>query len=114
MVEYIGGAPLQCVIRVTKGCDRTFVLRRKDIDDNPVDWDAEVYVDVAVNPKAAATRVEAVVDGSDATVTLEETLCDSVKNTTEWRALMSVPSGLTTLETPVAVGTFERHDGTAT
>lgn len=109
-MAYIGQVPDQFVIPVTKGADRVFSFRRREPGTgNPVDWDADVFVDVEL-VRDSPTRVTATVVADLATVRLDSTVCDQVRNSTRWRALMS-ESDSPSLETPIAVGKFERHDG---
>jgi len=45
-----------------------------------------------------------------ATIRMESSLLDTVKNGTTWRVIMSQP-GTPRYESAVMVGTFERNDG---
>lgn len=110
MPEYLGGPgdpPVRRVIPVTKGADRRYTLRRRNTGGDPVDWDADVYVNVGLDP---VVKVDADVTGADAVIDLESSLCDQVKSSTTWQAIASFP-GTPTNEVPIAVGTFERWDG---
>lgn len=109
MVDYIGDELPPKVIRVTKGADRRFTIRRLDVDDNPVDWDADVYLSIDID-KASPTRVDAEVTANLAVVRIEQTVCNQVKDSTTWQAIMS-EAGVPTLETPLMVGFFDRQDG---
>lgn len=104
--NYLGKPPKSWVIPVTRDCDRVFTMRRKDAAGDPVDWDADVYIDIDID-KSSPTRVEAAVVDNEASFVLQSTVCDLVKNTTKWRVAMSRDG----IETPLAIGTFERHDG---
>jgi hypothetical protein len=109
MTDYIGDELTPTVMRVSKGADRKFTLRRHDTDDAPVDWDADIYISIDVD-KAAPTRVDAVVTGETADLQIEAEVLDLVKNSTTWQVIMS-QAGTPTLETPLLVGTFDRQDG---
>lgn len=106
-MTYIGQPPIERVIPVTRGCDRRFTVQRTQ-DDEPTAFDAgsEVYMWVDID-KAAPTRVDAVVDGTDALFALESELLDQVRNTTRFRIVLDVD----TFEIPLVIGRFERHDG---
>ncbi len=106
MGNYLVKPPKQFVISVTLGCDRSFSLRKRNSLGQLVNWAAQVYIDIDIN-KASPTRVSAVIDGGLATFTIQSTVVDLVKSGTKWRIVMTA-SGV---ETPLAVGTFERHDG---
>lgn len=110
MADYIAAKLPNRVLPVVKGTDRQFSIRRRDPDTgDPVDWDADVFVDIDIN-KTNPTRVEATVVDDLATVRIESTVCDQVKTGTTWRAVMSA-SGEPSLETAILVGMFERNDG---
>lgn len=112
MADYINPKIPSRVIVVTKDCDRTLTVRRRDkVTGEPVDWDAgaEVFIDVDVS-RASKVRVNAGVDGSLATMRMESTLLNSVKNGATWRVILSQP-GDPRYETPIMVGVFERNDG---
>jgi hypothetical protein len=105
-INYLGKPPKKWIIPVTLGCDRSFTVRKRDALGQLVNWNAQVYIDISIN-KASPTRVFAVVDGGLATFTIQSTVCDLTKQGTQWRIVMAVNG----FETPLAVGTFERHDG---
>lgn len=105
--NFLGRPPKSWIIPATKGCDRAFTVRRKDSAGEPVDWDAEVYIVIDID-KDEPTTVQADVSGSIASFLIDSETCDSVKNATRWRIIMSDDNGL---ETPLAVGRFERYDG---
>lgn len=114
MTGYIG-APLNATakkIAITKGADRVFSLRRREptSPNAPMDWNAEVWIDIVLDAKTTPTRVAATVAGSLATIRIESTVADQLKTNMKWRVIMS-EEGDPTLETPVMVGTFERNDG---
>lgn len=109
MTDFIGDALPPKRIRVTRGADRKFTLRRTNPDGDPIDWNAQVYLNVRVG-SGAPTRVDAVVVDELAVVRLESTLLDTVDDRTQWQAIMS-EAGTPTLETPLMVGTFLRQDG---
>lgn len=109
MTDYIGDELPPKVIRVTKGADRMFTIRRRDVDNNPVDWDAAVYLSIDID-KNAPTQIPAVVTNELAVVRIEQTVVAQVTNRTTWQAIMS-EAGAPTLETPLMVGTFLRQDG---
>lgn len=107
MTVYIGDELTPTVMRVTKGADRKFTLRRHDTADNPVDWDADIYIIVGTDPPQ---RVDATVTAEIADIQIESEILDEVTNRTQWQIVMSQP-GSPTLETPLMVGTFKRQDG---
>lgn len=107
-MTYIGTPPTAYVIPVTRGTDRTFTLRRRDSEGEPVNWAADIYIDIDID-KLDPERVEAVVTDDEAVLRIESTVLDLVKNSTKWRIVRSV-DGEPTFETAIAVGTFERHD----
>lgn len=106
MTNYIGAPPATKKIPVTKGCDFSFTIQRIDADGNPINFDSgtTVYLWVDLDP---AVKVDAVVSGSTAAVTIPDAVCDQVKNTTRWRAVLDKGD----LEIPLLVGRFERNDG---
>jgi len=108
MTDYICAPPLERVIPVTRGCDRSFTIQRLNSAGTAVNFDAgsSVYMWVDVD-RAAPTKVDAVVSGSNAAFTLDYALCDVVKTNTRWRIVLKVG----TSEFPLLVGKFERHDG---
>jgi hypothetical protein len=109
VTDYIAAKLPNRVIPVVKGTDRQFSIRRRDpATGNPVNWNANVFVDIDIN-KSSPTRVAATVLNDLATVRIESTVCDQVKTGTAWRAVMS--AGNPSLETALLVGTFERNDG---
>jgi hypothetical protein len=107
MTDYIGDDLPPTVMRVTKGADRKFTLRRHDVSDNPVDWDADIYINIDLDPPQ---RVDADVTDETAVIQIESTVLDLVTKRTQWQVIMS-QAGAPTLETPLMVGTFERQDG---
>lgn len=112
MPEYINPKLPNRVIVVTKECDRTLAIRRRDpVTHVEVDWgvDVEVYIKIDID-KAAPTRVSGVVDGALATIRMESSVLDLVRNGTTWRVIMSQPS-TPRYESAVMVGIFERNDG---
>lgn len=108
MTDYIGAPPAVKVIPVTRGCDTSFTIQRVDANADPVNFAAgtQVYVWVDID-KTAPTKVNAVVSGATASITISDAVCDQVKTGTRWRAVLDVDA----LETPLLVGKFERHDG---
>jgi hypothetical protein len=112
MAEYLNERLPQRVIVVTKECDRTISIRRRDpVTGDPVDWgvDVDVYIKLDID-RNSSTRVSGVIDGSLATIRMESTILDNVKNGTTWRVIMSQP-GVPRYESAVMVGVFERNDG---
>ena len=107
MTDYIGDKLTPKIIRVTKGADRTFTIRRRDADGNPVDWDADVYLNIDLD---TPQRVDATVTNELAVVRIEQSVADQVTNVTTWQAVMS-EAGSPTTETPLMVGKFLRQDG---
>ncbi len=110
MTGYIGLPPQSRIIPGTKGTDVSFTLRRRDSDGNPVDWDAEVFVNVDL--KDGPQRVECAVTGADAVVRIESEVTNLIRTGTTWQAVVSIP-GTPSLEKPLCVGSFERFDGKA-
>jgi hypothetical protein len=112
MPEYVNPKLPNRVIVVTRECDRVLQIRRRDPDTGtPLDWgaDVEVYIKIDID-RSSSERVSGTVSGSLATIRMESSTIDSVKNGTTWRVIMSEP-GTPRLETAVMVGTFERNDG---
>jgi hypothetical protein len=112
VAEYLNAKLPQRVIAITKECDRTLSIRRRDpVSGVPVDWgvDVEVYIKIDID-SSAPTRVSGVVDGSLATIRMESTILDTVRKGTTWRVIMSQP-GVPRHESAVMVGIFERNDG---
>lgn len=112
MAEYVNPKLPNRVIVVTKECDRTVAIRRRDpVTHVPVDWgeDVEVYIRIDID-RNSPTRVSGEVSGSLASIRMESTVLDQVRNGTTWRVIMSQP-GVPRYETPVMVGVFERNDG---
>lgn len=108
MTDFIGDELSPKRIRVTRGADRKFSLRRTDTNGDPIGWDAQVYINVWVDK--TPTKVFATVTDELAAVRLESTLLDQVTDRTQWQIIMS-EAGTPTLETPLLVGTFLRQDG---
>ena len=108
MPDYIGELLPTRIIRVTKGADRSFTITRRDDDGDPADWNAALYIDIDID-KTAPMRVPATVVGETATIRIESTICDQVRNGTSWRVIMS-QAGSPTFETALMIGTFERND----
>lgn len=108
MTDYIGQPPAEKLIPVTRGCDRSFTIQRTDAQGQPLNFDAgnTVYLWIDIN-KAAPTKVDAVISGANAAITISDTICDQVKTGTRWRAVLDQGA----LEIPLLVGRFERHDG---
>lgn len=112
MAEYVNAKLPNRVIAVTKECDRLITIRRRDpVTADPVDWgvDTEVFMKIDID-RNSPTRVSGEVSGSVATIRVESTILDNVRNGTTWRVIMSQP-GSPRLETAVMVGVFERNDG---
>lgn len=106
MSEYIGAPPVEKIIPVTKGCDRSFTLQRVDVDGDPVSFDSGstvyMWVDLPV-----PVKIDAAVSGSSAALTIPDAVCDQVTKGTRWRVVLDQGE----LEIPLLVGRFERHDG---
>jgi len=113
MLTYMVAPPQQFVIPVTRGADLQFMVNRVDASENPVNWDATVYITVDAPDPDFPTSVQAAVAGNQAIILLPVALNDQVSVRTRWRMYMQVPNGTGTLTTPVAVGHFERDDGSA-
>jgi hypothetical protein len=111
MDDYIAPKLPNRIIPVSKGFDRKIPVRRREPGTgDPLDWDADVFMVIDIDPKQPPTRIDGDVDGSLAVIRLESTLCDTVKTGTTWRIGMS-EADTPTFETPILVGTFERNDG---
>lgn len=108
MSNYIGAPPVTKKIPVTRGCDFSFTIQRVDTDGQPLNFavGTTVYLWIDID-RANPTRVDAVVSGSTAAVTISDAVCDQVKNSTRWRAVIDQGD----LEVPLLVGRFERNDG---
>lgn len=112
MADYISAKLPKRIIVVTKDCDHVLTVRRRNPDNgNPVDWGTNVSVFMRVDvSRSAPTTVSGSINGSLATVRLESSLLDTVRNGTTWRLIMS-QTGSPSLETAVMIGVFERNDG---
>lgn len=108
MSDYVVSPPVEKLIPVTRGTDRSFTIRRVDSNGNPVPFNAgtTVYMWIDIDP-ANPTKVDAVVEGSAAAFLLDSSVCDQLRNGARWRAVLDQGD----LETPLLVGRFERHDG---
>jgi hypothetical protein len=106
--DYIGSPPAVKKIPVTRGCDFSFTIQRVNTQGQPLNFatGTTVYLWVDID-KANPIKVNAVVSGSTAAVTISDAVCDLVKNTTRWRAVIDQGD----LEVPLLVGRFERNDG---
>jgi hypothetical protein len=112
MADYVNPKLPNRVIVVTKDCDRSFSIRRRDPETgDQVDWGSgvEVFINIDID-RSSPTKVSGSVDGSVATIRIESSVLDTVKTGTTWRVIISQP-GTPTFETAVMVGTFERNDG---
>jgi len=112
MPEYLGGPKLPTrTIPVTRNCDRSLSIRRRDPDTgDPVDWAADVYILIDID-RTNPTRVDATIAGSLAQIRMQAENLDQVRNGTTWRVVMSQTTETPSRETPVLVGIFERNDG---
>jgi hypothetical protein len=108
VTDYIGAPPAENLIPVTRGCDRAFTIQRTNSSGTPVNFDSgtQVYLWVDID-RTNPTKVNGVVSGSTAAITISDAVCDQVKTGTRWRAVLDVGD----LEIPLLVGRFERHDG---
>jgi hypothetical protein len=111
MPTYMVAPPQQFVIPVTKGADQQFSINRVDVLGNPVNWGASVYIMVDVPDPDFPTTVNAVVTGPQAVLLLPSSLNDQVNVRTKWRLYMQTSNPVATI--PIAVGHFERDDGSA-
>jgi hypothetical protein len=109
MTEYINPVLPNKKIVVTRDCDRTISIRRRDELGVETNWDASVYILIDID-RTTPTRIDGVVAGSLASIRMESTVLNSVRNGTTWRVVMSQAS-TPTYETAVMVGSFERNDG---
>lgn len=109
MTNYIAPKLINRVLPITKGTDRVFSIRRRDVNGDPVDWNCSVFIDIDIS-KTNPTRVQATVTYDLATVRIDQTITDLCKTNTTWRAIMSEP-GNPSVETALLVGIFERNDG---
>lgn len=107
-MAYIGDPPTRFTIPLTLGADREFTANRVDASNNPVNWNATVWMAIDVN-RASPTTINATVTGNQAVVLIPHATCDTVPVGTRWRMYMQDNSSQ--LITPIAVGTFERDDG---
>lgn len=109
MTDYLIAPPDERIIPVSRGADRAFTVQRTDeTTGDPVDFGAGTTVYMWVDVDAAdPTKVDAVIDGSDAAFVVPSTVLDLVRNRTKWRVIWDQGD----LETPILVGRFERHDG---
>ena len=112
MADYVSPLLPNRVIAVTKDCDLTISLRRRDPQTHAaVDWGVGVGVVIDIDiDRVEPTRVSGVVTGSLSAIRMESAVLNQVKTGTTWRVIMSQP-GTPTYETAVMVGTFERNDG---
>jgi hypothetical protein len=111
LTSYIAPKLPNRVLPVTRGTDRVFSIRRRDpVNGDPMEWQAQVFVDIDLVRNETPTRIQAVIAADLATIRIESTIADQLRTGTTWRAVMSQP-GNPTLETPLLVGTFERNDG---
>lgn len=108
MTDYIGAPPAEKLIPVTRGCDRSFTIQRTNAQGQPVNFDAgnTVYLWIDID-RTNPTKVDAVVSGSNAAITIPDSVCDAVRTGTRFRAVLDQGD----LEIPLLVGRFERHDG---
>lgn len=107
--DVTGDVSANRVIVITRDTDRVITVRRRDSSGVVIDWNAQVYMRID-RDRLTPTQVNATVDGSVATIRLESTLLDTVRDGTAWRVIMS-QSGSPSLESAVMVGTFKRNDG---
>jgi hypothetical protein len=109
--QFIGDIPADRVIRITKDCDRIVNFRLIDADGNPKIWGTQrsVYIEIDVS-KTQSARVDATIITDLATVRLESDVLNQVGNNSGWRAIISDAALSPSLETPICIGTFERHD----
>lgn len=111
MIEYIGTPPEARVIPVTKNTDRRLRFTRYDKAGEgrvEVPWEGTISVEIDIDPDNP-TKIEADIDGAEAVVLLDKAVTNLVVNKkTKWRAILVQG---TDFERPIAVGTFERHDG---
>lgn len=108
MTDYLIEPPLEKVLPVTRGADRSFSLRRVDAQGAPVNFDAGSTVKFAVDINSATpTEVQAVVSGANAAFTIPSTVCDQTVSGMRWRIVWT--NG--TDDIPIVVGRIKRHDG---
>ena len=110
MIEYIGTPPEARVIPVTKNTDRRLRFTRYDQAGEgrvEVPWDGTISFEVDIDPADPET-IEADIDGATALVVIDKAVANLVlTKKTKWRAILTNGDD----EQPIAVGTFERHDG---
>lgn len=110
-MTYIGSPPTSFVIPVTLGADCEFSVNRVDSSNNPVNWDATVFMAIDID-RNLPTMLDATVADNQATFIIRSATADQVKaGTTRWRLYMQTGTAPDTLTTPIAVGYFERDDG---
>lgn len=110
--EYVIDPLPNKVIPLTMDTDARVTIRRKDSEGEPLDWASDVYMLVDV-PGADTERIDAAIDGSLATMTIEAEVGNLCRKNTTWRVVRSV-AGSPSFERPLLVGTFVRNDGKAT
>lgn len=110
MAEYVTPKLPNKAIPLTRGADYVLGLRRKDESDDPLDWDADIYMLIDID-RTDPTRVDAVVVDDLASIKIESSITDLCRRGTTWRVLRSDDSDDPSTETPLMVGTFERNDG---
>lgn len=111
MIEYIGTPPVSRVIPVTKNTDRRLRFTRYDKAGEgrvEVPWEGTISVEIDIDPDTPEV-IDADIDGADAVVIIDKAVANQVvTKKTKWRAILVQGAEY---ETPIAVGTFERHDG---
>lgn len=107
MADYLTPKLPNRVIPLTKDCDRAVVVRRKNGDGDPVDWDADIYMLIDI-VRGDPERINAVVVDDVATIKVESEVTNLCRSGTTWRVVMSESAAS---EVALMVGTFERNDG---
>lgn len=110
MIEYIGTPPEARVIPVTKNTDRRLRFTRYDKAGEgrvEVPWEGTISLEIDIDPADPET-IDADIDGATAVVIIDKAVANLVlTKKTKWRAILTNGDD----EQPIAVGTFERHDG---
>jgi hypothetical protein len=113
MPTYMVAPPQQFVIPVTRGADQEFSVNRVDTSNNPVNWNAAVFIAVDAPDPDFPTMISAVVTGNQAVLLLPMSLNDQCNVRTRWRLYMQTTNGSGPLTIPICVGHFERDDGSS-
>jgi hypothetical protein len=108
MADYICAPPVERLIPVSRGCDRSFSIQRLNSGGSAVNFDSgsTVYMWIDID-RSNPTKVDASISNAIASFVLDYSVCDLVKTGTRFRIVLDLGSQ----EIPLVVGKFERHDG---